>query len=338
MKGHSLQKRLLNIGIVLIIVFFMIYFLKDSLGSIFEELQTTSLTVIGMLLFLGILNQVFEGFVIQELVTVFKKPFPMITGLFASCYSAFFRVVTFGTGTFIAEVNYYHQRGLKASQGVGVALLRFIMLKLGMLTIAIVGLIVEFKFLYQQSPYFVLMIMIGIVVNIILNFLLILLAVSINVQILLVIICNQILKRETLRNVADKLNLQIYSLREAIFTIFQDVPKFIRAYMFSVIKLIVWYLIPYLCLVGDYPELSLSVTFFLVGYATIIAGLLPTPGGMGSFEFLYLLFFKPLVGTVDAVSSLLLYRFATYVLPFLIGLIFEMVEKRKNIRNKLSHK
>ncbi|MCB8500424.1 UPF0104 family protein, partial [Enterococcus faecalis] len=54
--------------------------------------------------------------------------------------------------------------------------------------------------------------------------------------------------------------------------------------------------------------------------------------GIGPFEFVYLLLFKPLVGNVDAVASVLLYRFGSFVLPFLIGLVYVAIEKRKSLR------
>ena len=66
-------------------------------------------------------------------------------------------------------------------------------------------------------------------------------------------------------------------------------------------------------------------------FAVILSGVIPTPAGIGPFEFVYLLLFKPLVGNVDAVASVLLYRFVACV-PFLIGLVYVAIEKRKSLR------
>ena len=93
--------------------------------------------------------------------------------------------------------------------------------------------------------------------------------------------------------------------------------------------------ISYLVLRGDHPQLGFFLSFGLTSFAVILAGSIPTPAGIGSFEFVYLLLFSPIVGTVDAASSMLLYRFASYVWPFLIVLIYFLVDKRRAIHSEL---
>ena len=48
-----------------------------------------------------------------------------------------------------------------------------------------------------------------------------------------------------------------------------------------------------------------------------------------------MLLFGPMVGTVDAVSSMLLYRFATFIWPFVIGFVYVILEKRKTMSAEL---
>ena len=67
----------------------------------------------------------------------------------------------------------------------------------------------------------------------------------------------------------------------------------------------------------------------------ILSGVIPTPAGIGSFEFVYMLLFGPMVGTVDAASSMLLYRFATFIWPFVIGFVYVILEKRKTMSAEL---
>ena len=42
-----------------------------------------------------------------------------------------------------------------------------------------------------------------------------------------------------------------------------------------------------------------------------------------------------MVGTVDAASSMLLYRFATFIWPFVIGFVYVILEKRKTMSAEL---
>ncbi len=60
---------------------------------------------------------------------------------------------------------------------------------------------------------------------------------------------------------------------------------------------------PYIFFVENHPNIDFLLTFSFISFAVVLSGVIPTPAGIGSFEFVYLLLFKPLVGTVDAVSS-----------------------------------
>lgn len=100
-------------------------------------------------------------------------------------------------------------------------------------------------------------------------------------------------------------------------------------------KLVIWYLLPYFILVQDYPEIDFFLTVALISFTVILGGILPAPGGIGGFEFVYVLLFRNVVGRVDAVSSLLLYRYATYLLPFLIGMIYVLFNKQKQINHEI---
>ena len=52
---------------------------------------------------------------------------------------------------------------------------------------------------------------------------------------------------------------------------------------------------------------------------TALSGVIPAPGGVGAVEFIFVLLFTPLTGKAAAASGMLIYRFATYILPFLLG-------------------
>lgn len=92
---------------------------------------------------------------------------------------------------------------------------------------------------------------------------------------------------------------------------------------------------PYLFLVENHPHLDFLLTFSFISFAVVLSGVLPTPAGIGSFEFVYLLLFRPVVGTVDAVSSLLLYRFGSFILPFIYGFFYVIAERRNILRQEI---
>jgi uncharacterized protein (TIRG00374 family) len=175
----------------------------------------------------------------------------------------------------------------------------------------------------------------GMLVTLLIMAILLLLSLNINAQVVLVLICNRIFKRQKLRDIVDKVNNQVYSLRGAIQTFIRDRKAVIRVFFSNMAKLAAWYFLPYFILVQDYPDIDIWLTVALISFTVILGGILPAPGGIGGIEFVYVLLFRNVVGRVDAVSSLLLYRYATYLLPFLIGMVYVLFNKQKEINHEI---
>lgn len=323
----------LNILMMAIILGILYYLVQNSLADIIKELGNTSYYVLLAVVGLGTAYLLIEGYAVREIARPFQKKFSEKDGFLTVCYSAFYRIVTFGTGTLISEINFYRKKGLKVSQGAGVTTLHMVMYKLAVLTYAVFGLIIQFSLFYGNFPTMIWAILAGMVVTFLLIAFLIALSVSLNVQVGFIIISNKLFKNQKIRNFIDSCNTQIYSLRETVKDILKDRTALLRIFVLNIAKLAIWYVIPYVALVGNHSDIDFLLTVSFTSFSVILSGVIPTPAGIGSFEFVYLMLFKPLVGTVDAVSSMLLYRFASFVWPFLIGFIYVMLEKRQTLRS-----
>ncbi|KAF1298682.1 hypothetical protein BAU15_11185 [Enterococcus sp. JM4C] len=335
MKKNNTLKVLFNLVVLGAMIGIIYYLIQSSLADIFAELRSTSPIVLAGIFLIGIIYLFVEGQSIKEIAKHFQSNFSKQDGFWTSCYVAFYRIITFGTGTLVSEVYFYRKKGLKASQGVGVTALHMVMYKFAVITYAVAGLIIQFSLFYSNSPKMIPFILAGMILTIVLIAVLFALSSSINLQVLLLIIANKLFKSEKLRSWVDAGNLQIYSLRETVRTIMLDRTAVWRIYSWNVLKLALWYIIPYFVLMNNHPSLDFLQAFSFTSFAVILAGVVPTPGGIGSFEFVYLLLFRPLVGTVDAISSVLLYRFGTFVLPFLLGFVYVLIERRKKIHEEI---
>ena len=321
-KTTNTMKFLVKVLILLLFLAFIAYYLRASFGDIFQQLGQTSLRLLIIVTSLGMGYLFLEGKMLKETVAPFSQTFTTWNGMMASCYTAFYRLITFGTGTIFAEINFYHRKQMTVSQSVGVAILRFIFFKISTLTIAIIALSLSFRELYATSPSFFWVLIMSILINAALSVGLLLAALSIKLQIGLMSLCNRFLKNEKVRAMVDRGNIQINALRRMLHETMQNKTVLYKVYFWSIGKILAWFIIPYACLVSDYPEINVFWTIGLISFVTVIAGVIPTPAGIGSFDFAYLVVFSALVGTVDAASSLLLYRYATFLIPFLVGLIY----------------
>ncbi|MBF0009558.1 flippase-like domain-containing protein [Enterococcus casseliflavus] len=326
----------LNLLLLVGILGVMYFFVRNSMMDILAGLRETSFLVVLLVMGLGTLYLVIEGRTVKEIAVTFQPEFTTKAGFLTVCYSGFYRIVTFGAGTLISEVNFYRKNGLQLSQGVGVTTLHMVMYKFAILTYAIAGLIIQFSLFYDNAPNMVWVILVGIVLVFLIIAALLALSVSINIQVFFVIISNKLFKSATLRGIVDKCNTQIYSLRETVNAIITDRTAFLRIYLWNLLKMLPWYVIPYVILVVQHPEIDFLLTLSFISFAVVLSGVIPTPAGIGSFEFIYMLLFGPLVGTVDAASSMLLYRLATFIWPFIIGFAYVMKEKRKDISQELT--
>lgn len=335
MKSHSKTKIIVNILLLAIILGVIFFVIDNSLGEIFSELLETSWTIVGLVIVFGTLYQIVEGQSIKEIASHFDSSFTRTDGFFASCYVAFYRVISFGTGTLVSEVFYYKKKGLAVSQGVGVTALHMVMYKAAVIFLSAIGLVIQFSLFYEHRPAMIPFILAGMILTFAIIFTLLVLSSSLNLQIFFIKQANKRLKSLKLRNLVDQWNLQIYSLRETVQTITKDRSALIRIFLWNICKLFFWYVIPYIVLVVKHPDIDFLLVLSFTSFAVILSGVFPTPAGIGPFEFVYLMLFRPLVGTVDAISSLLLYRFGSFVLPFLIGMFFVLVEKRREIKSDI---
>lgn len=103
------------------------------------------------------------------------------------------------------------------------------------------------------------------------------------------------------------------------------------------LKCCFWYGIPYLLFKGvqfqGNPALTLSQVLAITSLSVMLAAVIPSPAGIGSTEFVFTTLFAGIVGTGMAGSASLLYRFGTFVFPFLVGTVVVLIRhfRRKKI-------
>lgn len=98
----------------------------------------------------------------------------------------------------------------------------------------------------------------------------------------------------------------------------------------DLVKLAFWYGIPYVVFYKT-GEITLPQTLAVTSLSVMLAAVLPSPAGIGSTEFVFTLLFAAVAGTGAAGSASLLYRFATFVFPFLVGMII-VIRRRIGMR------
>ena len=79
--------------------------------------------------------------------------------------------------------------------------------------------------------------------------------------------------------------------------------------------------------------MNLPQVLAITSLSMMLAAVIPAPAGIGSSEFVLTMLLAVIVGTAEAGSVSLLYRFATFVLPFLIGAVVVLLRKKVHKQN-----
>lgn len=331
-KAHL--KIIANVCLLIFMGGLIIYLLRHSFHHILKQIIKTNPLVLGIIVLFGLCYLWLEGRNISLMCRSFQKKFTTRDGFFAACYSAFYRVVSLGSGTMIAEVLFYRQKKIATTKAAGITMIHMIFYKLSVLLFGLISFLVNWPIFQHTSWYQLLFSIAALVLTAAIILFLLFLSLNVHFHSWLIKKSHQLVKKKKWRDKLDNFHNQIISLRLTVQTILQNKTLLYQLCFLNILKLIVWYSIPFLVL-SESHQLSYYTVFSYLALVVAFSGVIPTPAGLGSFEFIYLWLFKPLVGTVDAVSSMLLYRFVTYFLPFFIGMIYAAVRKQRQIDEEI---
>lgn len=104
----------------------------------------------------------------------------------------------------------------------------------------------------------------------------------------------------------------------------------VEVLLFTAGKLTMWYIIP-VFVYGTTKPAEIALVITVAAMSSALASVIPTPGGVGAVEAVFCLLFTPIVGKVSAVSGMLIYRLATFLLPVVFGipvLIWVMIKEK----------
>ena len=94
-------------------------------------------------------------------------------------------------------------------------------------------------------------------------------------------------------------------------------------------KFLLIYLSSYIALRVMNINIGIIDALTVTSLAMILAGSIPAPAGIASVEFVYTLLFSVIANSIKSVSSMLIYRFSSFIVPFLVGGLYVILRKVK---------
>ena len=294
-KKHA--KTIGKILFVLILILIIIYTFKDSAGDILTQLKETSFLVIAGICIASVMYELVEGWISYSLAKVYHPDFKYWQGVECAFYAAFYRVATLGSGAGVAAIYYFNERGVPYSKGTGLYTIEYMLHKVSIALFAGIFFILNWGYMQKYYSQYDMTLLIGFGVTFVIAAVLLLFACSKKFHEVLLWIVRKL-------NRSGKLTEQV-----------------------NLLKFTFWYGIPFLIL-AETGKLTLSQGLAVTSLAMMLAAVIPAPAGIGSSEFVLTMLLAKIVGTGAAGSVALLYRFATFVLPFVIGAVVVVLWRR----------
>lgn len=331
----KMRKNLLKWGFVLLIIGAVIYTFKDSAGAILEELRETPFFVLVIICASSVCYELMEGWVTYGFAKSYQPAFTLLQGVESAFYCSFYRVATLGSGSGVAAIYYFHEKGIEPSKGAGMYMLEYVLHKVSIAIFSGMFFLLNYRFMREHYTSYFYLLTAGYALTALISAAMVIGGCSKRIHI-------KVLKLIHFCNRNGKLSHLEYQLGDT-FRILEEATTFLLT-KFSLVagtiaknlvKLAFWYVIPYVTL-HEVCGITMSETLAVTAISVLLAAVIPAPAGIGSTEFLFVALYSALVETGIAGSASLLYRFATFVFPFAVGGIVVMIHRLRQYIRKMN--
>lgn len=324
MKKYWIRYIVLFIGIIV------------AVGTFYEELydimvslrQVPVYSLIGMIICTQI-YYVIDGTITKRMVS-HEKSITYRQGIACTYYCAFFRVVTLGSGSGIAQVVYLAKCGIDAAKSSSIAMIQYVLQKFTIVLLGVVSYIVFYKKLCILLGKYSIFVFIGVIV-----------AFGI-ISIILMVACSKkfsdkviyLLRNIGTKRIKDKFKGKIDELEQKA-TLLQNESRelfakknlFIVVIITNIVKLICMFLAPYMFI---HNEINVVYAVAIFAVSHMLAGVMVAPSGYGTLDFMFVLLYGPIVGSIKVAQIIVLYRLANTIVSYIVGAFVYMLSFKKN--------
>ncbi len=332
------RKLIANIILLISIIVFIIV-IVSSLGDI-EEIYTNIINCNYkyILIILGLLVVYFILWPLS-LAIIIKSEEPKVKlsrDYQISATEFFFNGITpFSSGGQPFQVYSMHKVGISVAKSTSIIMINFIIYQIVINIFSVLSIALYFNTIRETISNFIWLAVIGFSINFIILIFLIAIAISRKTG----VICHKflawlghfkLLKR--VNNIIPAFDQYIIDAQDA----FKKISKKWKIVLFStflkIIALAIFYAIPFFGIRALNIDINYDQIFYVIAmtcFALTMVVWLPTPGSSGGVEFTFNAIFKSLgISTNNSLSLMLIWRFATYYLVMLFGLIVYLILER----------
>ena len=324
-----MKKNMIRWSILLLLIAIAFWYYRNSLTEIWYGIQALTPLQILISCLLSMIFFLAEGYIIYTMAHPLCPNYHLANGIRTAFYCEFYRLLTLGSGSGIAAIYYLNKDGIPAGKGTSITTLQYVIKKLSVMILGVTGFLV----LYTQTPTRVLIetyntaCLWGILITIAISAGMTLLVISHKIQSILLKLLHAIENKwPSRKEKIQKCKQEIIRIQEAGADALSNKKNLAKVFAADLIKLTATYAIISFVLWQN-ASIPIFTSLLLMAVSVMLAGVLPAPSGMGSLEFVYLLLFEAFADETLTIPAILLYRFVTWILPFVIGAVIFVIEK-----------
>ena len=282
----------------------------------------------------ALLYDVVESIITFLLARQYEPSFPFHKAVGNTFYCAFYRVATLGSGAGVAAIYYLNENGIAPSKGFGMYMLEYAFHKISIAIFSGIFFLLNWSFMQQHFGEYDWMLVAGFGITVVITTILVLFCTSKKFHDLLLKLLGLLNRKGKFQALHMQLTEQCAMMEQASRDLLKNKLLIIETIVLNLIKLACWYGIPYFIFCSQ-NDITVSQVFAITSLSVMLAAVIPSPAGIGSTEFVFTALFGTIVGTGLAGSASLLYRFGTFVFPFLVGaaiVILRRIQARKGLK------
>lgn len=314
-KKH-IMSGIIRWAVVLALLIIVYFWKKEMILEALREMKRLPVYDCLICLGLGIFYFVFEGMLISGISEENGRKLSVGRGISCSFYHAFYKFTTMGVVSGVAEIYYLHSSGVTYSKACGMSIIRYTFQRIaaallgiyGICIIAAVGLTVAIKPVY---------IILGACVSLANAFVLFALSYSAHFSEFLIKITNVIFRKKPA--VSERIRSQIEHFNSSGKEVWKDRRVLLKGLILGILSLLMWMMIPAVIFSSSY-DVNVPVCTGLMSVVNMLAGVMISPSGVGTLEYLFTVFFRTDYGILST-TAVILYRLYTLILPAIPGLI-----------------
>lgn len=330
-------KKLVRIGILLLLIISLFVY-RDTWREIFAGLRQADLKEKLLSLALAAGGYLMEGMTIFFMMETVISGKSALEGVRIAFICEFYRLATLGNGSGIAEIHYLHRNGIEPGSATVLTMIQYMWKKAAIMILGGLGLAVLWRDRGTRMLLgeYALLVGYGYVGTL---------------AVIGVFFCLVFSGRVAdwasagLRLLAGKLpskgerilgwERQIRLLNRFGKSVLEQKGRMGGILLCQTGKLLLFYGIP-ACMLRRGCSIGTPECVALMALAYLLSGVIPAPSGAGGLEFAFLLLFDRFAGFDRALLAVLVFRFATWIMPFAVGGILVAAERAGERRMRKS--